>query len=176
MILGAWILRIGRESLRSLRHGSASSTTEQEIKCQLLIAVIAFKCLNANVLRETHFHQLFHFGLYVFLLSIILHPLFCCEFVQLPIRFILSCDFGILWIIRLGTAEKSLKRNECSSNRQCRRPLVLEDVEANCSGLRADVGVPYFSVELHLRWFERVVRRNGDVHVKCSSFVARVFL
>ena len=98
---------IGRAKLPSLSWhvATSSSASEQEIKCELLVAVIALQCLDAHVLRESHFHQLFHFSLYVLLLSIILHPLLCCELVQLPISFILSSDFGVLWIIWLGTAE-----------------------------------------------------------------------
>lgn len=98
---------IGRVKLPSLSWHvvTSSSASEQEIKCELLVAVIALQCLDAHVLRESHFHQLFHFSLYVLLLSIILHPLLCCELVQLPISFILSCDFSVLWIIWLGTAK-----------------------------------------------------------------------
>jgi len=169
---------IGRGNLPSLSCNAvtASSASEQEIKCELLVTVIALQCLDAHVLRESHFHQLFHFSLYVFLLSIILHPLLCCELVQLPISFILSCDFSVLWIVWLGTAEKSLKRNECSTDGKCRRPLVLQDIQANSSGLRTNVWVPYFSVELHLWWLERIVWWNVDVHVKDTSFVTCVFL
>ena len=169
---------IGRVNLPSLSCNgvTASSASEQEIKCELLVTVIALQCLDAHVLRESHFHQLFHFSLYVFLLSIILHPLLCCELVQLPISFILSCDFSVLWIVWLGTAEKSLKRNECGTDGKCRRPLVLQDVQANSSGLRTNIWVPYFSVELHLWWLERIVWWNVDVHVKDASFVASVFL
>ncbi len=155
---------------------ASSSTSKQEIKCELLVSVVALEGLNAHVLGESHFHQLFHFSLYVFLLSIILHPLLCSELVQLPISFILTCHFSILWIIWLGTAKESLERNECSTDGQCRRPLVLQDVEANSSGLGADVWVPYFCVELHLWWLEWVVWWNVDVHVKRSSFVTSVFL
>ena len=98
---------IGRVNLPSLSCNgvTASSASEQEIKCELLVTVIALQCLDAHVLRESHFHQLFLFSLYVFLLSIILHPLFCRELVQLPICFILACNFCVLWIIWLWTAQ-----------------------------------------------------------------------
>lgn len=152
------------------------SATEQEIKCQLLVTIVALKCFNTYILWESHFHQLFHFGLYVFLLSIILNPLFRRQLVQLPISFILSCDFGILWIIGLGTAEQCLEGNQCSSDGQRRRPLVLQDIQANSSGLRADIRMPYFSIKLHLRWLEWVIGWNCDVNVERSAFVTSIFL
>lgn len=142
----------------------------------MLIAVVSFEGLDTNVLGETHLHKLFHLLFDIFLLGIVLHPLFRSELVQLPISLILACNLSILWIIWLGTAEKCLQRNERGSDSERRRPLILENIEADGSGLRADIWMPYLRIELHLGWLEGVVGRDVDVHIEDASLVACVFL
>jgi hypothetical protein len=57
-----------------------------------------------------------------------------------------------LWIAWLSRAEKSLEREEGSLDGQGGGPLVFEDVETDCAGLRRDIGVPNY----------RRVRVNGE--------------
>ena len=50
----------------------------------------------------------------------------------------------------LRSAEKSLQGDQGSSDGQGGGPLVLQDIEADRSGLRADVRVPDLCEEFHL--------------------------
>ena len=40
-------------------------------------------------------------------------------------------------------------------------PLLFENVEANCTSLRRDVGVPDLCVEAHLGWLEGISGKEG---------------
>ena len=163
-------------SLIASRAHVACSTTEQEIECKLLITIIAFECLNTDIFWEAHFHELFHLGLDIFFLCIVLHPLFSCELVQLPVCLILACDLRILRIIWFWTTQQCLQWDECGSNCQSGSPLVLQNIEADSASLWADIWMPYLCVELHLWRLKWVIWWNVDVHVEDSTFVACVFL
>mgnify|MGYP006889531655 CR=1 FL=1 len=109
-------------------------------------------------------------------MRVVLHPLLGRQFIQLSVRLVLASDLGVLRIIRLGRAHERLQRDESCANREGRRPLILENIKADGSSLRADIRVPNLRLELHLGRLERVVWRNYYVDVEDATLVARVFL
>jgi hypothetical protein len=62
----------------------------------------------------------------------------------LIVRLIHIGNLSVLWIAWLSRAEKSLEREEGSLDGQGGGPLVFEDVETDCAGLRRDIGVPNY--------------------------------
>jgi hypothetical protein len=81
-------------------------------------------------------------------------------------------SYYLTWFCR---TQKSRYRQKRSSDRKSRRPLVLENVQTNCTCLRGNVGMPYFGIELHFRWFVRILHRDLDVNLKQAFFVTGVF-
>ncbi len=71
------------------------------------------------------------------------------ELIQIVI--VLACHFRVLWVVWHGSAEQRLQRDQGCSNCQGGSPLVFQNVETDCTSLTADVGMPNFSIELHLR-------------------------
>ena len=69
-----------------------------------------------------------------------------------------------------------MQGNQSSADGEGRSPLILQDVQADCTSLRANIRVPDLGVELHLGRLEWIVRRNGNVNIKDATFVACVFL
>jgi len=53
----------------------------------------------------------------------------------------------------LRSTEKSLQGDQGSPNGEGGGPLVLQDIEADGSGLRADVRVPDLCEEFHLPYY-----------------------
>jgi hypothetical protein len=94
----------------------------------------------------------------------------------LPIVLILSGHFSVLGIVWLRGAKQGLKRDQSCSDGQGWSPLVFKNVQADRTGLGADIWMPYLCVELHFWWFERVVLRNLNVDIKDSSLVRGVRL
>ena len=95
--------------------------------------------------------------------------------VQVDVSLVLASHFSVLRVIGLRRAEQRLKRDKGGPDRQRWGPFVLQDIEADGTGLGADVRVPDFSVELHLGRFEWVVGRDVDIDVEDAAFVAGVF-
>ena len=111
------------------------STAEKETHGLLLIAVIPLESFYTNVFGEPHLHKLFNFSGKVFLERIFFHPLLGSVFVQLFVSLVLTSHLGVLRIIGLRLAEQRLQRDEGRPDRERRRPLVLQNVKANRSGL-----------------------------------------
>eukprot|EP00955_Chlamydomonas_euryale_P046384 353414-Chlamydomonas_euryale.AAC.10 len=66
----------------------------------------------------------------------------------------------------LGTSfHAHLQAQHRRLERQRRAPCVLEDVEADCAGLAAHVGVPHLGDEAHLGRLKRVAVAQLDVHL-----------
>lgn len=153
-----------------------SSSTEQEVECQILIPIVPFKCLSTHVLWKTHLHKFLYLCLYIFFLSIILDPLFSRQVIHWPITLILSCDLSVLRIIWFRSTQKRLQRDQSCSDCQSGCPFVLQNIQANCSSLGTDVWMPYLCVELHLWRLKWVVLRNLNVYIEDASFVRGVTL
>ena len=96
--------------------------------------------------------------------------------IQRFVSLVLTGHLRVLRIIGLRRAEQRLQGNERCPDRQRRGPLVLQDVEADRTGLRANIRMPDLSVELHLGRLERIIRRDGNINVEDATFVASVFL
>ena len=95
----------------------------------------------------------------------------CSLIEQFSITFILRGDHCVLGVVRLRIAEQGLQGEQGSANGEGRRPLVLQDVQADGPGLRGDVGVPDLGVESHLRGLVGVVRGDRYVYDEGASLV-----
>jgi len=85
-------------------------------------------------------------------------------------------------------AEKGLEGDESCSDGKGGSPLVFQDIEADCSSLRADIWMPELGVEFHLErrsdlekesyfgGFEGVLAWDLYVYFEDSSFVDCVWL
>lgn len=77
------------------------------------------------------------------------------------------------WIIGVGVGEKTADRKENLADCQCRRPLVLQNVQTDTS-IRVDVAVIDTSGEVNLRRLEWIVRREVDIEEEDTSGIGRV--
>ena len=64
-----------------------------------------------------------------------------------------------------------MEGEEGGADGECGGPFVLEDVEADGSGLGGDVGVPDFGVEFHFGGFVWVFWWELYVDLEAASFV-----
>lgn len=79
-----------------------------------------------------------------------------------------QCDvliryLGIERVVRLGTTEEGLQRDERWEQGERRRPVVLEDVEGDGAGDGRDVWVVDLGYEFHLGRSKGIVTGNDDV-------------
>jgi len=147
------------------------------------------------VFSKAHINQSLYFLFMNFdgILSIALGPgptlynrpyLLCSLIKEGFIRLVLLRNLSVLRVTRLRSTEEGLKGNQCSTNREGWSPFVLEDVKANSSSDAANVRVPYFSFEFHLkghkfvylRWLERIAFRYDDVYQKNAALIRSVLL
>ena len=56
---------------------------------------------------------------------------------------------------------------------QCWRPLLLQNIQTNPS-IAIDIAMINFRRERHLRWFERIVRREMNIKEKNSTSIRRI--
>ena len=63
------------------------------------------------------------------------------------------CNVRHQWVIGVGVREQRANRQEHLGNRQCRAPLVLQNVEADAA-IRVNVAVVNTSRKVHLGWLE----------------------
>ena len=120
---------------------------------------------------------------------VLLHPRLRLRIVRFAVALILVRDHGVLGIVWLRGAQQRLQADQRSANGERRRPLILEDVEADGASLRRNIWVPNPGLKLHLQstdvlfklsaylWgLEGIVWGNLDVHVEGASLVRCVFL
>ena len=70
-------------------------------------------------------------------------------------------DFGHERVVRVGVSQQRADRQEHLGDSEGRRPLILQDVQANAT-VRIDVRVVNSRSEVALGWLERVV--SGEVN------------
>jgi hypothetical protein len=88
--------------------------------------------------------------------------------------FVFGCDDSILGIVGLGNAEQSLQGQKSCSDGKGWRPFILENIKADGSSHRRNVGMPDFGLELHFGWPIGVLLRKLDVNLELSSLIGRV--
>ena len=69
--------------------------------------------------------------------------------------------FRQLRIVRVLIAHQGTNSQQNLRNRQRRRPLLFQNVQTNAP-VRVHVRMVHFCLEIHLRRFERVIRREVD--------------
>jgi hypothetical protein len=74
-------------------------------------------------------------------------------------------------VVGVGRGQQTLNRQKHRSYLQGRRPVLLQDVEADSAQV-VDVGVIDLGVEDNLGWAHRVVLGQQQLGVKLASFIA----
>ena len=92
----------------------------------------------------------------------------------LAVAFVLCGHHCVLRVVGLRSAHQRLQGEEGRADGEGWRPFVFEDVEADSSGLRTDVGMPDLGFEAHLGRLVGVLRREGDVDLEEASLVDSV--
>jgi hypothetical protein len=123
--------------------------------------------------------------------SIALSPETRCAAELLIVGLIHVGHLGILWVARLRRAEERLQGEQSGLDSQCRRPLVLQYVQADGASLRRDIGMPdceeetevlerrggreeTFGDETHLGRAKGIVCGDHNVHFEDPSCVGSV--
>ena len=105
---------------------------------------------------------------YFYSRGISLRPLARRIIVLLPVVLEQVRDFGHERVIGVGIGEERTDREEHFGDGEGRRPLILEDVEAD-GAIRVDVSMVNFCCKGDLRGLERVVRWEDDVQEEYST-------
>jgi hypothetical protein len=97
------------------------------------------------------------------LLRVFPRPFSCHFFVSRSVSLVDMRNFWHQRVVGVGIRQQRTNGQQHLGDGEGRRPLLLEDVQAN-GALRIDVWVVYFGLELYFRWLKGVIRRemNGD--------------
>ena len=90
--------------------------------------------------------------------------------VALPVVLVHRGDLGHERIIRVGVGQQRADGEKHLGDGERRRPLILEDVQAN-GAICIDVRMVNFRSERHLRWLEWVVGREVNVEEEDTTGV-----
>ena len=82
---------------------------------------------------------------------VLLHPRLRLRVVRFAVALVLVRDHGVLGIVWFRGAQQRLQADQRSANGERRRPLILEDVEADGASLRRNILVPNPGLKLHLQ-------------------------
>lgn len=72
-------------------------------------------------------------------------------------------NFSILRVIRFRRTQKGLERYQGGLEGENWGPGILQNIEANGTGSRGDVGMVHLRDELHLDWLERIRFRDHNI-------------
>lgn len=114
---------------------SICCSLEQVVKGDSLISICSIEGLTALRRLEAHLHQVLHLIVHRDLTCIVLRPLGSLPVKCLQIVFVHLGDDRILRVIWLWGAQQGLKRNQSRADGQRWRPLVLQNVQADCACL-----------------------------------------
>lgn len=106
-------------------------------------------------------------------LCIHLRPLPRLRIVRCAIPAVQLRDLRHQWIIRVCVRQKTQNAQQHLRDRECRAPLVLEDVQTDAAR-RVDIRMEDLGLEGHDRRLEGIVTRKADAQVEDAALEGRV--
>merc|ERR1712151_195756 len=104
------------------------------------------------------------------LTSILLHPLTSRCIMLGPVLDVSLCDFWHQWVTWVWICEQGRHRKQNFGDGQGWTPLVLQDVETDCT-VGIDIAVVNLRCEVHFGWLEGIVCWKMDVQEENASSV-----
>lgn len=153
--------------------GSCSSA-QQRVEGLLLVEPVLLQCGQGLLSGEAHLSQSLDLALIDQWRGVLFHPLLRMLVKLLPVLLVLGCHNCVLRVVWLGNAQQGLEGEQGGSDGEGWRPFVLEDVEADGSGLRRNVGMPNFGLKFHLGRLVGVLRRQNNVDLIKTALVASI--